>query len=201
MGIAKYEVRIGVAIEIGCALDDALEAAQAEVKFFEGGGSALVQAERQVQALNEHVDKDLDGEGDGLITSLEISKAVKRYVARAVAIIQTATHAAEQRRLMAQGKVLAYKAAVGSVKKRVDQEKELLQQVRARAVEMARAPAQEAGTGKEAHQNSAHPGATIKVQRQAEELAAEALTNAKPAPKKRSTKRSPKKKPPPDANP
>lgn len=182
MSLDKSEIRIGVAREIGCALDDALEAAQGEIKFFEGGASALVQAGKQIQALAKIVDEDLEKE-TGEIPDLAAATLVKKFITRAVAVVESGARTAENHRLVSEGKTRALQAAVGGIKKRID-----VEQIRVDAtrLEAARVLAGEAADGPKADRAvGAHPGGGIKAQRLAEELAAQ----EKPPPKKRRPKR------------
>lgn len=184
MSLDKSEVRIGVATEIGVALDDALEAAHGETKFFEGGNSALVQAARQVQGLARLVDDDVDGKsGTNEIPDLATASLLKKYITRAVAILESGAKAADNSRLIAEGKKRALEAAVSGVKKRVDTEKLRMEQARVMAEAILKEAQEAKGTERAA---GTHPGSSVKARRQAEEIAAEA---AGPSSRKRGKKR------------
>ena len=184
MSLEKSEVRIGVANEIGCALDDALEGARGQVKYCEGGNAFLLTAQKKVQALAKLVDDDLDGKGEGLIPDIETAKLVKKFITRAVAIVGSEAATAGNAKLVATGHVQAYESAVKNLKKKVDLE----------TAKVAQAKKNEETTLKGGafdhlpRTTGQHPGPSIKAQGQAEEAA------AKPKKKRATKKRATKKK-------
>lgn len=180
MSLEKSEVRIGVANEIGCAMDDALEAARGQVKYCEGGNAFLLTAQKKVQALAKLVDDDLDGKGEGLIKDPETAGLVKKYITRAVAIVGSEAATAGNAKLVAMGHVQAYEAAVKGIKKRVDTETTRVAQLKEDAKKVhaggAFTPARRV-TGQA-------PGPSIKTQRLAEAAAGKPKKAAKKATKK-----------------
>lgn len=184
MSLEKSEVRIGVANEIGCAMDDALEAARGQVKYCEGGNVLLLLAQRKVQALAQLVDDDLDGKGEGLIKDLETAKLVKKYITRAVTIIGSDAAGAANAKLVATGHVQAYEMAIKGLKKKVDLETAKVAQAKKNAETVLKGGAFDdasRGTGQ-----APQPG--IKMRRLAEEAA------DKPKKKRATKKRATKKK-------
>jgi hypothetical protein len=184
MSIDKSEIRIGLANEIGNTLDDALEAAEKEISFFEGGNNALQQVGERVQALAKDVDKDLD---EGLIKELEVAALVKRYITRAVGIIGTGARSAENKRLQAEGKTIAFRSSVKAVKKVIDAEQAQLRTIIAHAKQIKeladKANADDVDVDLRRGPGD-HPGSSIKTQRLAEELAERACyPPSKPKPK------------------
>jgi hypothetical protein len=109
---------MGAAREIGCRIDDALEAAEREALLMEGANSGVLLAQKKVEALYAEVDSDLDKETYGLDTA----KVAKRYITRAAAVLGTVAAQYANRRLIAQGKVEMGGTAVRVVKKLFDEE-------------------------------------------------------------------------------
>lgn len=187
MSLEKSEVRIGVANEIGCAMDDALEAARGQVKYCEGGNAFLLLAQKKVQALAKLVDDDLDGKGEGLIKDIETADLVKKFVTRAVAIIGSEAAGAGNAKLVATGHVQALEAAVKNLKKKVEAETAKVAQARKNEETVLKGGA--FSNAPRATGQAPKPG--IKARRQAEEAAGKAK---KRATKKRATKKVVRKK-------
>jgi hypothetical protein len=117
--VAKTEVRISVAQEIGIRMDDLREGAQAEVHQAAGAQAALQEASKAVHRLNDHVAADLEGHlyGD------DVASRVKLYIGRAVAALDTLAQRASNMQMTANGRVQALTVAVQSVKTFQDAEK------------------------------------------------------------------------------
>jgi len=114
----KGELKAAVVHEIGCKTDDMLEAAKTEMSRHEGAKLALALASKQVAALGNHVDKDMDaGEFSNLDGPLEVAKAIKKYLQRATGVVDSGVASAENHRLIAQGKVQAFELVVGNMQK------------------------------------------------------------------------------------
>jgi len=193
MSLEKSEVRIGVANEIGCAMDDALEAARGQVKYCEGGNAFLLTAQKKVQALAKLVDDDLDGKGEGLIKDPETAGLVKKYITRAVAIVGSEAATAGNAKLVAMGHVQAYETAVKGIKKKVDLENAKVAQAKKNEEKALRGGAFDGARLVGSHRLvGEHPGPGIKAQRQAEEAAEKA--KPKKTTKKVAKKRAPRKK-------
>lgn len=191
MSLEKSEVRIGVANEIGCAMDDALEKAKGQVKYCEGGNAVLLLAQKKVQALSKLVDEDLDGKGEGLIKDLETATLVKKYISRAVGILGSEAVNAANMKLMSMGQAQAYEAAVKGIKKRVDAEASKVVQLKKDTELVLKGGAFE-HAGRTTGQA---PGPTIKAQRQAEEAAeAKKVTKKRPAKKRVAKKKVTRKR-------
>ena len=181
MNIEKAEVKVDVAHELGCRIDDTREAARNEVAQWEGANTALVQAGRAIEELAKHVDKDIDEGG----YDLETAKAVKKYITRSAAVAQNLATQAGAQRLMAQGKVQALENAVKIVKKfhedevrKVEGFKQALLDGRIRIEPDGTQQATTPGV----NVPGVRPGVGIKEQRLAEEAAAKAATQATETP-------------------
>ena len=171
MNIEKAGVKVDVAHELGCRIDDTREAARNEVANWEGANAALVQAGKAIEELAKHVDKDIDEGG----YDLETAKVIKKYITRSAAIAQNLATQAGAQRLMAQGKVQALENAVKIVKKyhedevrKVEGFKQALLEGRVRIEADGTQQAEDPGV----NVLGVRPGLTIKEQRLAEEASA-----------------------------
>jgi hypothetical protein len=186
MSIEKAQVKVGTAHEIGCRLDDALEAATKDLYRLEGAAQAFRQAAQSVEGLAKHVDREMDeGKFD-----LETAKLIKKYVERAHQMMTNLTMQADNNRMAQTGKVSGAEAAVQLVKKFRDDEERKAEALRvalaARAAE-AEAPVADEGP----RPVGLRPGASIKERRLAEELAAQAPPEPLPEePRKKKSKRA-----------
>lgn len=154
----KSEIRAGVIHELGCKFDDMLESARREEMRHEGSHAALTIASKKVLELSSHVDRDLDSEAFSNIDSpLAIAAIVKKYISRACAVIDSGAIAAENHRLISQGKIRALELVVDNTKKlhnleltKIEQKKEVIL------------------NDDRGHVTGSHPGVSIKDRRNAE---------------------------------
>jgi polyhydroxyalkanoate synthesis regulator phasin len=108
MSIEKAEVKLAAAHELGCRLDDVLEGARKDSLRQEGARAAFQVAARSVQDLVPVVDQDLDS-GE---LSLEDATKVKRYLIRAVTILDNLQKQANNQQLLVSGKIQGLEAGV-----------------------------------------------------------------------------------------
>jgi hypothetical protein len=113
MNLDKSELKIGVAHELGCRLDDNLEATQKETTRFEGANQALQQVSKAIEGLLPHVDKDIEEGKFGL----EAAADIKRYILRAAQVATNLSKVAENNRLIYSGRIQAMEMSVKIVKK------------------------------------------------------------------------------------
>lgn len=166
-----HEIRAGFAHELGCKLDDMLEAAKLEVARGEGSRTALQMAAKKVSELALAVNKDLDeGKLDNLEGSLAIAGVIKDYLTRAVTALESGVVAAESHRLQVQGRVQAFEMIVGNVKKIHDLEQG---QANLRKVVGDTAPVEG-----QARTTGIAPGLPLRERRRLEEEAAKAAETA-----------------------
>ena len=118
MNPLKSEAKIETAHTIGCRLDDALEALQKEQLKFEGASQGLAQAAQAIEALTQHVDKDIDEEQ----FDLQVGGHIKKYLIRASQVAINLSKQADNNRLLTLGKTLAMETSVKIVKKVHDEE-------------------------------------------------------------------------------
>lgn len=164
----KGEIKAATVHEIGCRFEDMLEAAKVDSARNEGAKVGLQAAAKKVLELQAHVDKDLDegvfGDVDG---PMAVASQVKKYVSRAVGVLESMSVTAENHRILMQGKVQAFQQMIDNMSKLHDME---LEKTKAK---------QEAGAHKR-RVTGTHPGSTLKEQRKLEEA----------PPKKRGRKKS-----------
>lgn len=166
MSVFKSVIKAAAAQEIGEVADNLLEAAQFEVKSYEGGMAALQEGHKAIEALCAHVDKDVT---DG-VYDLQEAGHIKRYLARAAQIPLNMQIQAGNNRLIAQGKVAAYTQIVQRIKKYQEAEDTKTKNLQAAlgagvvAVEDQSTPSDD----KVARIVGGHPGGTWKSQRLAE---------------------------------
>jgi len=118
----KCELKAVVVHNIGSKVDDLLEAARSDAASKLGANVALLACSKKVAELAEHVDKDYE---EGLLDKLEphqIAQAIKKYITRACAVIDSGAEAAARARLVAEGKIQMAQLLVGNLKKVHDEE-------------------------------------------------------------------------------
>ena len=125
----KGEIKAATVHELGVKFDDMLDASRRDVDRNEGAKLAMLGAAKKVGDLAVHVDKDMDeGVFSNLDGPLAVAKVVKKYITRACGVLESGYQAAENHRLVAHGKVLAFEQMVGNMKKIHDQEMEKVRQ-------------------------------------------------------------------------
>jgi hypothetical protein len=173
----KGEIKAATVHEIGCRFEDMLEAAKVDGARNEGAKVGLQAAAKKVLELQAHVDKDLDeglfGDVDG---PLAVAAQIKKYIARAVGVLESMSVTAENHRILTQGKVQAFQQMIDNMKKLHDME-----------LEKTQAKQEAEATGKRrGRPTGVRPGMTIKEQRKLEEAPPPTKkTPTKPPPKKR----------------
>jgi hypothetical protein len=102
--------------DIGCDLDDALEAVRKEALRHEGGKEALLHALKGVQSLLARAEQDqAQGEFDA-----DVAGWVGRYIDRAAESLKNVQLNTEARALVVQGQVQGLESAVKIVKSHYD---------------------------------------------------------------------------------
>jgi len=166
VNLDKSDVKVGAANEIGCRLDDMLEAQTKDLYRHEG----MVTAFRTGATAVENLEKFIDAEMDEGKIELETAAHIKRWVGRTRHALTNLSMQADNNRIMQTGKISAMEAAVAATKKFKEEE-----MARASTLRVALQAKQAAGDHVVADEVG-RPGMTIKEQRLAEE-AAEAPKN------------------------
>lgn len=108
MGIEKSEIKMGVAHDIGCRLEDALEAAKQDVYRWEGAKMAYTQATKDVNGLLGHLKRDVEEQK----LSMDQGILVQRWLTRSRDVCQNLTLQADAMICKVKGKVEAMEKAV-----------------------------------------------------------------------------------------
>ena len=117
------EVRAEFAHEIGCKLDDMLDAAKLDAARDEGAKNALQALVKRISELGLLVDKEMDeGLFSGVDGPMSVAAAIKKYIVRASAVLESGALQAESHRLMCCGRVQTLELIVGNMKKTYDME-------------------------------------------------------------------------------
>jgi hypothetical protein len=107
----KGEIKAAAIHEMGVRVDDLLEATLIEQYRNEGASSALAAAVKKVGELSVICDKEMD---EGLF-DLATAKVIKKYVTRALAVVDTMAKTAENHRLLVTGKAKGLEAVVAEL--------------------------------------------------------------------------------------
>jgi len=113
MSIIKAEIKMETAHEIGCKIEDLLQAAEKELHVMGGAKSGFQQAATRVEALQKQAELE---EKEGKL-SIDQYKVAKDWVNRAVGILRQLASAAESNEQQVRGKTIAYKQAVDTIQK------------------------------------------------------------------------------------
>jgi hypothetical protein len=161
----KSDVKVGTATEIGCRLDDMLEAQVRELHRFEGAVTAFRTGALAVEGLEKAVDRELD---EGAIPDLETASLLKKYTGRMHQVLTNLAMQADNNRLMQTGKISAMQGAVEVTRKFREEEmnravtlRSALEQNKARTSDHVVASPED------------RPGLSIKERRLAEEASEE----------------------------
>jgi hypothetical protein len=118
MNLGKSEVKVEVANEIGCRLDDMLEASQKDLYRLEGAAKAFQSMGQAIDGLFKIVDQEMDeGKFD-----LEAAAHIKRFIKRAHQMSINLNLQAENNRFMQLGRIQGAEQAVNVAKKFKDEE-------------------------------------------------------------------------------
>jgi hypothetical protein len=172
MNLEKADVKIGTANEIGCQIEDSLEAAQKEALRAEGTLAAFPQVQQTLEGVFKAVDKDIEA-GD---FDLDTAALIKKYLVRAAQAIQTLSKQSEANRLVLGGKIVALEHTVKLVSA-YKQAEELKASNFRKAVEAQQQEAVQSGQKEETvagrpqelnRPAGMHPGVSVKARRQAQ---------------------------------
>jgi len=174
MTLAKNKIKREAFNEIGNRLDDLLEGLKEAKLKAEGAALAVGGLSPKIQALHEHVDKDVD---EGVIKDLQVAKLVKLYITRSMNICEESARMAHDAHVKLEAKSTGIKASIFEVKKLFDKEEAAIQQAifLAKCAEGAEGEQILDPTAAEPHrrQTGQRPLPSIKARRQAEEIKAQ----------------------------
>lgn len=109
----KAALRASAINDLGNRFDDALENCMQQASMARGGASALIEGVRVIGLLHQHLDKDIDEEK----LDLEQAKVVKSWLIKASTALENLSKQYENRILLAEGQVRAWKETVSLTKK------------------------------------------------------------------------------------
>lgn len=138
MNPIKAQIKIGTITELGSKYDDMLEAAQRDILRKEGIHLAINEIQQQtLRSIFERVDADRDaGKFD-----LPVASLIKDYLAKVHAALDNARMLNTNQRLVAEGRILGLKDAIGFAKKSLDAEQAKLGQAEPEALVKGSEPA------------------------------------------------------------
>lgn len=125
MSVLKQQIRVAVTNDIGADLDDQLEQARREVLHQEGAKAAYATAQKLVEQLLPHLQKDIDAGKYSLEQGAEISKWIQRAMGVCESLGLQATHLI----IAKNGAVAQNERLVQLVKKRLDAEQAQLAEI------------------------------------------------------------------------
>ena len=114
----KAVVRSAAIFELGEKFEDKLEAKVANINIAKGAAAALSEAQKSIEAISGHVDKDLD---DGKI-DLEQAKLIKQWIMRCQYTAISLQKSAENKVFIAEGQAQALREIIDQTKKFYDVE-------------------------------------------------------------------------------
>lgn len=155
------EIKMLMAQDIGCKMDDMLEGAKKEVATYDGSKQALGYAHSKVSEHLKYIDKDVE---EGKL-DLEQAALVKKYFMQALGILQNLCTAADVQRITAQGKVAAFEASVKTMKTAHDIEKARLEASKAPVPEGA----EDMLAAARSRPDGVHPGDPLAARRNGED--------------------------------
>jgi hypothetical protein len=124
MNVEKALVKVSAVHDVGVRLDDALEAARADVHRTEGASHALERAVEALAPLYKLVDKELD---EQKIADIATASAIKAWLERSSALLKDLRTQYQHGRVQAQGRVAGFEGAVAIAKKFVDDERKKIE--------------------------------------------------------------------------
>lgn len=118
MSIEKSDIKISVAHEIGCRLDDALESINKDLYRLEGASSVYRHVIQVLHELNVIVDSDHVEEK----IDIDSFNAVKKYFEKAIVVIKQQSMQAENNKHIQLGKIQSMQSAIHITKCLKDEE-------------------------------------------------------------------------------
>jgi len=155
MNPAKTQIKSVVAEEFGRHIEEMGDKARAQVHGHKGGKDAFILAAQRVGQLAAHIDKDLkEGVIDEYVGEpLKVATYAKRYLKRAVGALDNLATAAEIATHVSEGRAKGLDDATGYINGVFKAEMSKLEAFKALVAEDGRVP-------------DAHPGPSLKAQRQ-----------------------------------
>ena len=190
MSIDKAEVKILTANEIGASIEDMLEEAQKNEHMYAGAKTALGDAYKNIGALTDVFKNEVE-EGTIKLEELrepeQIEGLVRKFVSRAMNVVETMRLQAQNAQIGSAGMVAAFTKAMGVPKRVMDVERGKMEAVKA-AIE-----AQLRGEPLEQDLEVGRPAARAPGMHPGDPLATRRIPESKPNGAKKYTKKTAKR--------
>jgi len=189
MNVNKSMMKVDLAKSIGSKYADMVKEAEKDQLRQEGARDALKLAVERVGDLGLHVDKDLE---EGVLSASDLKDPkkvemfIKRFIKRAVGVVDNLATTAEIARTVASGRTKGLQSAENYVRKLGEAEVARLQELE-KQIGRGELTLEDVGAG-------GHPGLSLKHQREDEKSASEATSKPKASKKSKRKKPVPKKK-------
>jgi hypothetical protein len=161
MAIEKAEIKILTANGIGADIEDLLGQAQKAEHMHEGARLALGDAAKKVHALVDHFRKSID-DGELKLEELDapekIDGLVRRYLARAVGILENLQLVSQNSQIGSAGMVAAYRNAMKVPMKIMEAERKKLEALKAALEEQQRTGNSDLDLRPATRASGVHPG-------------------------------------------
>lgn len=167
MSLFKSEIKRATINEMGALAEDTMEQAKKDYHLAHGASVGLGQVRKKIEGLAKHVDQDLDDGNLDMSSPLEIASYIKKYLQRAVAVVNSDAMSYEQRMLMAQGASMAFERYVGTTKKLFDLETQKIEKLK--EVEAEEEETSPGSNGRYRRVAGVRPGIPVKQRRIAED--------------------------------
>jgi len=181
--LEKAEIKILTAGDIGADIEDMMEQAQKAEHMHEGAKLALGDASRKVNALAEHLKKSIE-DGDlklGEIDSPEkIDGLVRKYIVRAVNILENLQLMAQNSQIGSAGMVAGYKSAMRAPMKVMEGERKKMEALKEAIEEQQRTGDPDLILRPVSRATGAHPGDPLADRRKSNGQTEEPISEQKP---------------------
>jgi uncharacterized phage infection (PIP) family protein YhgE len=159
--VEKAEVKILTAHDIGADIEDMMEQAQKAEHMHEGGKLALGDAAKKVNVLAEHLRKSIE-DGDIKLEEIDspekIEGLVRKYIARAVNILENLQLMAQNSQIGSAGMVAGYKNAMKAPMKIMEGERKKMEALKEAIEEQQKTGDQDLDLRPVGRATGAHPG-------------------------------------------
>jgi len=130
MSEAKSKFKVDFSHSFGCEIEDLMEAKQTGLHQITGGIHALSEIAKFIADLGAHVDKDVEEGKFKDLSEVQVSALVKRYLGRAVGVVDNLKQKATRELEVTRGEVQAYSKVISKLKKIHDEESSKLEHLK-----------------------------------------------------------------------
>lgn len=130
MSEAKSKFKVDFSHSFGCDIEDLMDAKQTGIHQITGGIHALAEIAKFIADLGAHVDKDMEEGKFKDLSEVQVSGLVKRYLGRAVGVVDNLKQKATRELEVTRGEVQAYSKVISKLKKIHDEESSKLEHLK-----------------------------------------------------------------------